>query len=315
MNQTNLNLLDNILHNLSTQCRIPYKQLFLLRSSINPDIASNVENFFQAYSQLLWICRDVAGDIRTAIIDFRNAILPTLENEKLPTSVKIEIIDGWMSRTQAGHAHVDKLPTQFERLAKDLRQFSQELENDNETIVPMRCSSFCVITQVTEWFSRKLRSSRYSAHRQNSHDFDAPLLDEASARPISPIATAVWAATDKSTPSGSPRKRWKAFRNVKNFLSSLKSKTHLEARRNTSDEVLEDARIIFETSKTISVLGTETKVFIDAYAQLFQIVEDVRKLLLQSHTLQKSEISGGFDSFRAALDSFAKVLETYQKLP
>ena len=69
--------------------------------------------FFQAFSNLSWVARDIAGDIRTAAVgehepvnlfqttlkpvplDFRHVIMGTLEDTQTKNDAKVTLLDNW----------------------------------------------------------------------------------------------------------------------------------------------------------------------------------------------------------------------------
>ncbi|CAL1715657.1 unnamed protein product [Somion occarium] len=121
--------LNGIMH---TVLRALFGLSILASAAEFPNIATKVDDFRTAFSDLSWVVRDVAGDIRTASIDFRYAIWSTIQDPKLSISSKLDILDSWMKSLESKKLGALRMPDQFHRFCGDFSKLSQEAQDTRD---------------------------------------------------------------------------------------------------------------------------------------------------------------------------------------
>ncbi|CAL1715621.1 unnamed protein product [Somion occarium] len=119
---------------LSEESQGIYKQLFTLQSStgnlafLDDNVGTRIHDDFRVFSDLLWKARDIAGDIRTAAIDFRYAMMGIIRDQRVLPEQKIESMEQWSHSMRPKLDSASNLPTEFSKLALDMQAVAKELE-------------------------------------------------------------------------------------------------------------------------------------------------------------------------------------------
>ncbi|KAK7683324.1 hypothetical protein QCA50_013586 [Cerrena zonata] len=283
------------LHQLSTAIQAVQRALFSLNNSASkvqlPDIASKVEEFREAFSNLSWVARDIAGDIRTAAVDFRHVIMGTLQDTQTKNGAKVEMLDSWCKSIETRKRGAQELPQQFERfsmgladLLRDVRmlQGSDNIAHSNDS----KPSSSAQIPRQPIW--KRLLSALFGKKpTETRQQAQAPTASGAVIRPSAKTSLVL----------SNPRKD----------LSQQSRDLH--AGRKLLENEIETTR------KKMTNIVTKAHTFGKIYNEVDQHIQTLKKLLSAKtyNAKKESEYNTALASFRPKLEQYAKILEEYQK--
>ncbi|CAL1715608.1 unnamed protein product [Somion occarium] len=304
------------LEHVNAQSRDLSRRIFNLRASSNPQLVERVEDLFKVYTDLQWVCRDIAGDLRTGAVDLRYAILSTLRDDGLEISLRLRILDSWITRMKTKRQHAVALPGYFQDLASAFRREAQGLKysapNDSETV-----PASSIVTQVSTWFGKKTndRSGEYTRSSSSYTRLSGPSPTASVPRSQFSATSGVSLATKVSQGAA----RWTGVKQGLTLLQKL-NKSSLstihswgwEFGRNQNTR-LQTTHSLMEIASALDSLGTDVEVFTEIYDQLFREIGKTRSSLSTATRKDDPAIILELNSLRPRLESYAHILEIYQK--
>ncbi|KAK7683343.1 hypothetical protein QCA50_013605 [Cerrena zonata] len=277
---------------LSSQCRDIYKHLSHMKGSPDPNISKEFSDVLDVFIPLPWECKDVAGEIRAAIVDLRCVVIESLEKKETTPVVDTATLDDWIKCVTEKVEGAKNLLEQLDQFSKDFRTVRRKrIYGNTLSAVFTQCAS--LVSGVTTWVSKRLWNMGTS---YSSNEYDIPSLKGTGTFSV---------AVDSAH-------RSHATLNVKSvtvlsLLSTVRDTVSSRIVSFSSDSRLE---LIQEA---IDSMTNNAYIFVYIYAKILYMANNDVRALLDTHAFDDKKHEKHIESIKISLQSFERVLEVYQK--
>ncbi|CAL1715664.1 unnamed protein product [Somion occarium] len=294
---------------------------------------NDADECYKEYSNLLWKSKDVAGDIRTAAIDFIHAVLKEIQDPKIDRQMKFNVLDKWEQSMQPKVQTSKDLPGSFHNLGSKVLALSDHIRSATHTDLEAIDHNIKTKTdELNNLFTgpqTHQQPSKILARFQSlvtlvrllvtarPSKLDIPVQSPRRTAPQStspPIQTsAVQSALpakskDSSDASHLAKKRKNALQ--KDIRTLSKRRRQLEKILPARDKGAEDVRSV---GTDIQDLSPRTSIFSSIYTSMFSEIDSFKDFIRTHANVNDAIFSTKIQSLCAMLDEYAKMMEAYQK--